>query len=97
MPKATVKSVLKVEEGAETVGHVTVRNDGTGVAFLVRLRLVKEKGGEEILPVFWDDNYFSLLPGESREVAVHVRKSDAGGAAIALAVDGMNVAAETVH
>ena len=97
LPKATVKGSLTIQEGPETVGHVTVRNEGTGVAFLVRLRLVKEKDGEEILPVFWDDNYFSLLPGESREVAVRLRKSDVGGAAIALAVDGMNVAAETVH
>ena len=23
-------------------------------------------GGEEVLPVFWEDNYFSMLPGEER-------------------------------
>lgn len=97
LPKTTVKGSLRIQEGAETEGHVTVRNEGTGLAFLVRLRLVKEKGEEEILPVFWEDNYFSLLPGESREIVVRVRKNDVGGAKIALAVDGMNVAAEAVQ
>jgi exo-1,4-beta-D-glucosaminidase len=97
LPKATVKASLKLKEGAETEGHVTVRNEGAGLAFLVRLRLVKEPGGEEILPVFWEDNYFSLLPGESREISVRVRKSDVGAAKIVLAVDGMNVGVEMVH
>jgi exo-1,4-beta-D-glucosaminidase len=26
--------------------------------------------GDEILPVFWEDNYFELLPGETREIRV---------------------------
>ena len=38
-----------------------------------------------------DDNYISLLPGEKREVLIHVRNSDLGGAKPALAVDGFNV------
>ncbi|MGH9677092.1 MAG: glycoside hydrolase family 2 protein [Candidatus Acidiferrum sp.] len=46
-----------------------------------------------MLPVFWDDNYISLLPGEKREVTVHVRKRDLGSAKPLLAVDGFNVAA----
>ncbi len=46
----------------------------------------------EVLPVFWDDNYISLLPGEKREITVHVRKSDLGGTQPILAVDGFNVA-----
>ncbi len=67
------------------------------MAFLTRLRLMKGKDQNEILPVFWDDNYISLLPGEKREVAVHVRKSDIAGAEPTLLVDGFNVAAATAH
>src|ERR1019366_8690935 len=39
------------------------------LAFQIHLSIVEEKSGEEILPVLWEDNYFSLMPGESREIA----------------------------
>jgi hypothetical protein len=58
---------------------------------------VKGKDGAEILPAYWDDNYLFLMPGERREVTVHVRKSDAGQGKPTLAVDGFNVAPVAVH
>jgi len=63
---ATTLSVSKRDEGSAT--RVRVENTGQALAFQVRLKLTR--GGEEVLPVFWDDNYFVLLPGESREVGV---------------------------
>jgi len=49
---------------------VTVSNAGDGVAFFVRLRVVKKGTDDDVLPNFWEDNYFSLLPKESREITV---------------------------
>jgi len=49
------------------------------------------RDGEEILPVLWDDNYFSLLPGESREVTATFATQDAGRAKPTLEVGGWNV------
>lgn len=93
LPKATVKATMEYSDaGAEPTAHVTVENTGAGLAFLVRLRLLKGKDGAEILPVFWDDNYISLLPGEKREVTVQVPKHDLGEGKPILAVDGFNVA-----
>jgi exo-1,4-beta-D-glucosaminidase len=93
LPKATVSASMSVSDaGKDTAAHVTVQNSGSGLAFLVRLRLLKGKDGPEVLPAFWDDNYISLLPGEKREVTVHVRKSDLGATKPVLAVDGFNVA-----
>jgi exo-1,4-beta-D-glucosaminidase len=93
LTKATVNASMTVSEaGQETAAHVNIENTGSGLAFLVRLRLLKGKDGEEILPVFWDDNYISLLPGEKREITVHVREFDHRGAKPVLAVDGFNVA-----
>jgi exo-1,4-beta-D-glucosaminidase len=92
LPMATVKASLEFEAaGEEPTGHVVVLNTGSTLAYLVRLRVLKGKDGTEILPVFWDDNYLCLLPGEKREVTVHVRKSDLGNAKATLAVDGFNV------
>ncbi len=92
LPTVTVKTVLKTgKTGAESGARVTVENSGKMLAYLVRLRLLNGPGGEEILPVWWEDNYITLLPGEQREIAVRYRTSDAAGAGPLLAVDGWNV------
>jgi exo-1,4-beta-D-glucosaminidase len=93
LPKATVRASMQTSEaGNDTAATVNVENTSSGLAFLVRLRLLKVQDGPEILPVFWDDNYLCLLPGEKRRVTVKVRKSDLGSAQPVLAVDGFNVA-----
>lgn len=70
--------------------RVTLRNPGRSVAFFVRLQ-VTGKGGEEALPVEWEDNYVSLLPGESRVLTARYRVRDLGGGAPGLVVSGWNV------
>jgi exo-1,4-beta-D-glucosaminidase len=54
--------------GDEYATHVTIENPGKSLAFFVHLKVNDAKTGEEILPVIWEDNYFSLLPGEKREL-----------------------------
>jgi len=99
LPKSTVHATIRTAAGTEhdAAFQVTLENAGTGVAFLTRLRLVKDRDKLEILPVFWDDNYISLLPGERREVAVRVHKSDLAAAQANLLVDGFNVTASAAH
>ncbi len=91
LPKVALKSALALQgAGPESAARVSVENTGKTLAYLVRLRLLRGSGGEEVLPVWWEDNYFSLLPGEKREIAVRYRASDAAGAHPVLAVDGWN-------
>jgi exo-1,4-beta-D-glucosaminidase len=99
LPKATVHAALRPAETTErdVAFKIALDNVGTGVAFLTRLRLVKGKDQTEILPVFWDANYISFLPGEKREVTVHVTRNSLGGAQPMLLVDGFNVPAFAVR
>jgi exo-1,4-beta-D-glucosaminidase len=97
LPKATVTASMSLAPaGDETVGRVNVQNPGTGLAFLIRLRLLKGKDGSEVLPIFWQDNYFALVPGEKREITVKVRNSDLSTTQPVLAVDGFNLPPTTV-
>ncbi len=50
-----------------TGDHVHLSNPTDALAFFVELRVV-DADGSSILPVLWDDNYVSILPGESREL-----------------------------
>jgi exo-1,4-beta-D-glucosaminidase len=61
------------------------------MAFMVRLRLTQGEGGEDVTPIFWDDNYFSLLPGEKREVSGRYELSSVTGKKVELEVEGWNV------
>jgi exo-1,4-beta-D-glucosaminidase len=78
-------------QGAEDVVSVAVENPSSTIAFMVHLRLAEKKGGADINPVLWDDNYFSLLPGEKRAISCRCRRADLGGRVPILKVDGWNV------
>jgi hypothetical protein len=45
----------------------------------------------EILPVLWEDNYFSLLPGETRQVTAVYRSNDKNNTPPIVEVEGWNV------
>jgi exo-1,4-beta-D-glucosaminidase len=67
--RLTVASLVE-PAGPNGTARVTVENIGTALAFQVRLKLTGGPGEEEILPVYWEDNYFALFPGEKRELRV---------------------------
>jgi len=91
MPQATVTATARFTAAAgSTRARVTLVNAGKTVAFFVRLQLTG-RGGQEALPVFWEDNYISLLPGETRTLTATVRTRDLGGAAPHVIVSGWNV------
>jgi hypothetical protein len=89
------KAALKVEArigGAKTrTVTVTLSNPAGGpVAFFNRLSLVDAKTKKRILPVFYSDNYVSVLPGETRTITMEYT-AEAGEAAPVVSVEGWNV------
>ncbi len=70
LPRAAVEvSHRFVTVGSEHTLHVTLKNPGDKVVFFMELHVVGDKTGRSILPVYWDDNYISLLPGETKAVS----------------------------
>jgi exo-1,4-beta-D-glucosaminidase len=78
------------KKGEDEVTHVTLENPSKNLAFFVRLKVDQGKGGEEILPVLWEDNYVSLLPGEKREITARYRASALGTRKPYVEVSGSN-------
>jgi hypothetical protein len=62
--------VKKVDGKYEIDSRITNPLSSPAVAFAIRVQAVKASNGEEILPVFTNDNYFSLLPGESKDIHI---------------------------
>ena len=82
------------EPGLQFV-QMTVSNPAKTVAFMTHLRLVKSDG-EDVIPAFFEDNFVSLLPGESRYLAVFYRAADAGKTPAHLEVSGWNVQPQNI-
>jgi hypothetical protein len=56
-----------------------LNNRSTWPALMVRLKAVREKTGDRILPAIYSDNYIALMPGESRTIVTEVNEADARG------------------
>jgi exo-1,4-beta-D-glucosaminidase len=71
--------------------EVRLKNPSNSIAFQVHLRTTKGANGDDLVPIFWDDNYFSLLPGEEKNVSATYAIADLAGAEPALTVEGYNI------
>jgi exo-1,4-beta-D-glucosaminidase len=91
-----VKLAATAAKEADAV-RVTVRNPGPAIAFMVRLRLTKGKGGDDVTPVFWDDNYVSLVPGEERTLVVRYDRPSLEGKAPVIEIGGWTVEAASLE
>jgi len=85
------------QHGDERVTSVTLTNPGPSLAFAVRLKVKKGAEGDEVLPVIWEDNYFALLPGETRRISATYHSRDLGRATPVVEVEGWNVRQPTSH
>jgi exo-1,4-beta-D-glucosaminidase len=92
LTKVKLKVTDRTErKGEDAITHVTLENTSKSLAFFVRLKVDKGAKGEEILPVVWEDNYISLLPGEKREITATYRAGELGTAKASVEVSGWNV------
>jgi exo-1,4-beta-D-glucosaminidase len=88
LPHAHVVAELlrSADDGAV---RIRLRNDSPALAFQIALEALDPKQAR-IDPVFWSDNYLSLMPGESRILTV--KRSALGGPQIAaIALTGWNI------
>jgi hypothetical protein len=61
-------------------------------ALMVRLKAVRDKTGDRILPALYSDNYVALMPGERRTITIDFADADRRGEEPRLVVEGFNVA-----
>jgi exo-1,4-beta-D-glucosaminidase len=92
LPKVKLQTSdeVSVKDGKTWI-HVKVKNPASHLAFMVYLDLKNGNNNESVVPVFWDANYFSLLPGEERTVSVWVHTEDLKGQKPVVKISGWNV------
>jgi hypothetical protein len=92
LPKVKVNATTKVEQkGATWFLTTELVNPGKTPALMVRVKAVREKSGDRILPALFDDNYIALMPGEKRTIRTELENADTRGERPRIVVDGFNV------
>ncbi|HKN19796.1 MAG TPA: glycoside hydrolase family 2 TIM barrel-domain containing protein [Terracidiphilus sp.] len=69
---------------------ITLHNPTHSIALMAHVQL-RRKSGERVLPVFYSDNYVSLLPDETRTIAIEAAQRDFNGEDPLIVLDGWNV------
>jgi exo-1,4-beta-D-glucosaminidase len=97
LEKVAVEASASMLAGPDgPVAHVLLKNPSDHLAFQIHLGIHKSGQSDEILPVFWDDNYIELMPGESRELTARYLPSSSVFATAELTVSGWNIAPATI-
>jgi hypothetical protein len=93
LPMVTLTAKVDELEGkvaGRRVLQITLHNPTKNIALMAHVQL-RRKSGQRILPVFYGDNYVSLVPDETKTVAVGAAQSDFNGEDALIVVDGWNV------
>jgi len=98
LPKVRVEAKARVEKvDGNDVVWVSLHNSSKSLAFQIHLGIHKTGQEDEVLPVLWEDNYVSLLPGESKSLKARFPGKQVLGKRATLAVDGWNIAPVSVR
>jgi exo-1,4-beta-D-glucosaminidase len=92
LPEAQIEAAHQfIDLGEEMELKVTLQNPSDRIAFFIDMNVYQAESGHSVLPVYWDDNFVSLLPGEAREVRAHFLKEDLEGETPAFRLSGWNI------
>jgi exo-1,4-beta-D-glucosaminidase len=86
--------VHRERESGNELDRIALDNPTPHLAFFVHLRILRKSDGKEIAPVLWNNNYFELMPGETKNLTARYRPAELKGSQSIIAVDGWNVASE---
>jgi hypothetical protein len=95
LPKVRVSAATTAERrGNRWLLTTTLQNTSGAPALMVRLKAVREKTGDRILPAVYSDGYIALMPGEKRQITTDLYEGDTRGEKAKIVVEGFNLAAQ---
>ncbi|MGD0736824.1 MAG: sugar-binding domain-containing protein [Terracidiphilus sp.] len=91
--QATVESreVQSKDADGNRLLTVTVHNPTANIALMAHLQVRRQHSGERVLPVYYSDNYISLVPNETKTITVEAAQKDFNGDDALVVFDGWNV------
>jgi hypothetical protein len=98
LPHAKVEAQTHItHRGSRWAITAQLHNVSTSPALMVRVKAVRAKTGDPILPALYNDNYIALMPGERKSISVELEDADTRGEKPRLTVDGYNLTKANLH
>jgi beta-galactosidase/beta-glucuronidase len=92
LPIVKLEASVKRRDAAEkSFFDVTLRNPSKNLVLMSHLQLRRGDSGERVLPIYYSDNYVSMVPQESKTLSIEVATADLHGQKPLLVLDGWNV------
>jgi hypothetical protein len=92
LPKVRVDQTTRMErQGSRWILKTELNNASGHPALMVRLKAVRGKSGDRILPALYSDNYVSLMPGERRTIQTELTDADTRGESPRIVLEGFNI------
>jgi hypothetical protein len=97
MPSSTVQTTVLSTEKKDGYAAWTIRftNPATKLAFFLNPQVIAR--GEEVLPSYWSDNYFSIPAGQTITVKVSCPLAALAGQTPQLRLEGWNIKADILR
>jgi hypothetical protein len=93
LPTVTLEAqVARHDDGGKCLLDLTLHNASSQIALMTHAQLRRNDSGERVLPVYYSDNYVSLIPGETRTISLEAAESDLKGQTPLIVLDGWNIA-----
>jgi len=91
LPTVTLQAKIdRKDEGGKCLLTVTLHNPTSSLAVMAHLQL-RRHAGARVLPVYYSDNYVSLVPNETRTITIEAALKDFNGEDALLVFDGWNI------
>ena len=71
--------------------EVALKNSSPTVALMPHLQLRRQHSGERVLPVYYTDNYVTLMPGETKTIGIEAAAADLKSEDPLVVIDGWNI------
>jgi len=92
LPVTEIESSTQVRKtGKNWILTTRLNNTTEHPVLMVRLKVIGKKSRERILPVFYSDNYVSLMPAEEKVITMKLKDTDTGGEKPDVEISGFNL------
>jgi hypothetical protein len=89
---ATIKARTHIKRnGNEWQIATELHNTSKSPALMVRVKAVRSRSGDLIVPALFSDNYVALMPGEKLTISISLEDADTRGERPRIKVEGFNL------
>lgn len=89
---ATIKAKSHIKHsGSEWMITTELHNVSKTPALMVRVKAVRSRSGDLIVPALFSDNYVALMPGEKQTISISLKDADTRGERPRIRVEGFNL------